>query len=79
MKVQITSVQTKDITTKAGQAMRLRIVQGLNELGEVFRFTLPKTHPDVTKGTAIVTTEPYIGFEADLGARARLVQPEAKV
>lgn len=78
MKVRITAVQIKDITTKAGQAMRLRIVQGLNEAGEVFKYTLPRQHVDVRVGDAIVRTEPYIGFDADLGARAQLVQPEPK-
>lgn len=72
MRVRILSVQKKDIKTRAGQDMTLRIVQGVNAAGDVFKFTLPKTHPDVTAGDHEVVAEPYIGFEADLSARAAL-------
>lgn len=73
MRIRVLSVQRKDITTKAGVAMTLRVVNGVNVAGEVFRFTLPRGHDEVPVGEAQVVAEPYINFEADLGGRVRVV------
>lgn len=71
MRVKVLSVQVKDITTRAGQAMKLRIVQGVSASGEVFRFTLGQKAPDLAPGDYQVVAEPYIGFDCDLGGRVR--------
>lgn len=72
MRVRITKVESKDIKTKAGQQMTLRIAQGMNEEGDVFKFTLPRSHPDVQPGTFQVVATPYIDFDAGLGGRVAL-------
>lgn len=73
MRIRVLSVQRKDITTKAGVAMTLRVVNGVNAAGEVFRFTLPRGHDEVQPGEAQVLSEPYINYEADLSGRLKVV------
>ncbi len=73
MRVKVIGVEIKDITTKTGQAMKLRIVQGYTEAMQVFKFTLPRGHADISgPGDYRVVPEPYIDFEAGLSARCRL-------
>lgn len=80
MRVRVLSVQKKDITTKAGQSLQLRIVNGCTEDGQVFTFNLPKSHPEVPVGFADVKLEPWINYDTELAARVSLVPvaPEAK-
>lgn len=73
MRIRVLSVQRKDIRTKAGVDMTLRVVNGVNGDGEVFRFTLPRGHDEVAVGEAEVFSEPYINYEADLAGRLKVV------
>lgn len=80
MRVRVLSVQKKDITTKAGQALHLRIVNACTEDGQVFTFNLPKAHPEVPVGFADVKSEPWINYDTELAARVSLlpVPPKAE-
>lgn len=69
MRVQILSVKSKDITTKAGQQMTLRVVQGNTADGDVFKGILHREHPDIRPGMYEVQAGWYVNFDAELASR----------
>jgi hypothetical protein len=78
MRVRILKVESKDIKTKAGQAMTLRIAQGMTPEGDVFKFTLPRSHPDIKTGDHDAVASVRVGFDADLQGQIVLSPAGAK-
>lgn len=70
MRVQILSFEEKPITTKTGQQMVLRVIQGFTSSGSVFKDTLSKEHPPVKPGEYELVGMPYVNFECKLGYRS---------
>lgn len=73
MRVQILSAKSKDITTKAGQQMTLRVVQGSTADGDVFKHVLHREHPDIRPGMFDVQPAFYVNFDAELATRVNFV------
>ena len=69
MNVQIVSTQTKPITTKSGQKMELRVVQGFCDDGSVFKTVLHRDHSDIRPGRYELVSEVYVNFDCELAAR----------
>lgn len=80
MRVQILSVKSKDITTKAGQQMTLRVVQGNTADGDVFKGVLHREHPDIRPGLYDVQAAWYVNYDAELATRINFApaNPAAK-
>lgn len=69
MHVQVVSTQIKPITTKAGQKMELRIVQGFDADGCVFRNVLHREHPEIRPGKYELVAETYVNYDCELSCR----------
>ena len=69
MNVQIVSTQTKPITTKSGQKMELRVVQGFGDDGAVFKTVLHREHPDIRPGRYELVPDVFVNYECELSAR----------
>lgn len=73
MRVQVLSVKSKDITTKAGQQMTLRVIQGNTTDGDVFKGVLHREHPDIRPGLYDVQAAWYVNFDAELASRINFI------
>lgn len=73
MQVNILSVKSKDITTKTGQQMTLRVVQGSTADGDVFKGVLHREHPDIRPGLHELHAGWYVNFDAELASRINFV------
>lgn len=72
MNVQITHVEQKNITTREGKPMTLRVVQGIAESGSVFRHVLGRDHPNVLPGKYVMQAVPYIDFKCEVRSDIQL-------
>lgn len=73
MRVQVISVKSKDITTKTGQQMTLRLIQGSTAEGDVFKGVLHREHPDIRPGLYQVEAGWYVNYDAELASRINFV------
>lgn len=69
MRVKILKMEVKDIVTKAGAAMRLRVIHGFTDQGDVFKMLIPKGAPDMAAGDYDAKAEPFVTYESELAGR----------